>query len=103
MGANESDAVSGHQFSARCRDVLMNVQCSHKWWFTLKVAVFGFASSHSLLTGEGDGLVCELVGKVNLMADPFDSKKSRNPVDLPSSCHPTQSLMHLLVRLGGSC
>ena len=28
-------AEAMRQFSARSRDVLMNAQCPHKWWFTL--------------------------------------------------------------------
>ena len=36
------------QFSVRSRDVLMNAQCPHKWWSTLKSAVFGSSSDSSL-------------------------------------------------------
>ena len=37
----------------------MNAQCSHKWWSTLKPAVFGFSSSLPRLVGGRGGLVCE--------------------------------------------
>ena len=48
-----------------------------------------FASSLSLptLISEGGGLVCELVGKSDLPSDHFDSKQSREAVDLPLTCH----------------
>ena len=50
----------------------MNVQSPHKWWSTLKSAVFGSSSSLPLLVREGGGLVCESVGKADL-SDHFDS------------------------------
>ena len=45
-----------------------------------------------LLVSEGGGLVCESVGKADLLSDYFDSKQSREAVDLPFSCHPSPSL-----------
>ena len=50
------------QFSARNKDVLMNAQSPHKWWSTLKSAVFGLSSSVPQLVGGGGRLVCESVG-----------------------------------------
>ena len=38
--ANETYTESKHQFSVRNIDVLMNIQSPHKWWSTLKSAVF---------------------------------------------------------------
>ena len=38
--ANETYSEAKRQFSNRNRDVLMNVQSPHKWWSTLKSAVF---------------------------------------------------------------
>ena len=43
--ANETYSEAKHQFSVRNIDVLMNVQSPHKWWSTLKSAVFGSISS----------------------------------------------------------
>ena len=59
MRANETYSEAKCQFSARNRDVLMNVQSPHKWWSNLKSAVFGSSSSLPLLVSEGGGLVCE--------------------------------------------
>ena len=42
--------------------------------------------------GECGGLVCESVGKADLLSDHFDSKQSREDVDLPLTCHPSQCL-----------
>ena len=60
----------------------------------LKAAVFGSSSDSSLppLIGAGGGLVCELVGKADLLSSHFDGKQSRDSVDLPYTCHPSPSL-----------
>ena len=67
--ANESYSEAKRQFSDRNRDVLMNVQSPHKWWSTLKSAVFGSSSALPPLVSEGGGLVCESIGKANLLSD----------------------------------
>ena len=59
MRANETNSEDKRQFSDRNRDVLMNVQSPHKWWSTLKSAVFGTSSSLPPVVNEGDGLVSE--------------------------------------------
>ena len=66
--ANETYSEAKRQFCDRNRDILMNVQPPHKWWST-KSAVFGSSSSLPPLVSEGGGLVCESVGKTNLMLD----------------------------------
>ena len=83
MRANETCLEAKRQFSDRDRDVLMNVQSPHKWWSTLKSTVFCSSSSLPPLVSEGVGLVCESVGKADLLPDHFDSKQSREAVDLP--------------------
>ena len=92
MRANETYAEAKRQFNARNRDVLMNEESPHKWWSTLKSAVFGLSSSLPPLVG---GLVCESVGKADL-SDHFDGKQSNESVDLPLTCHPSQSLTSIL-------
>ena len=63
--ANETYLEARRRFSARNRDVLMNAQSPHRWWSTLKSAVFGLSSSLPPLVGGGGGLVCESVGKAD--------------------------------------
>ena len=92
MRANETNSEAKRQFSDRNRDVLMNVQSPHKWWSTLKSAVFGSSSSSPPFVREGGGLVCESVGKGDLLSDHFDSKQSREAVDRPLACHPSPCL-----------
>ena len=89
--ANETYSEATRQFSDRNRHVLMNVQSPHKWWSTLKSAVFGSSSSLPSLVSEGGGLVCESVGKADLLSDHFDSMQSMEAVDLCSL------VIHLLV------
>ena len=67
----------------------MFVQSPHKWWSTLKSAVFDSSSSLPPLVSEGGGLMSELVGKADMLSDHFDSKQSREAVDLPLTCHPS--------------
>ena len=51
---------------------------------------FGFVSSSSYWAG--GGLVCDSVGKEDMLSAHFDGKQSRVPVDLPSTCHLSPSL-----------
>ena len=90
--ANDTYSEAKRQFNDRNRDVLMNVHSPHKWWSTLKSAVFRSSSSLPTLVSEGGGLVCESVGKADLLSDYFDSKQSREAVDLPLTYHPSPSL-----------
>ena len=89
--ADETYSEVKRQFSERNRDVPMNVQSPHKWWSTLKSAVFGSSSKLNPLVSEGGGLVCESVGNSDLLSDHFDSKQCREAVDLTLTCHPSPS------------
>ena len=59
---------------------------------SIKCAVFGSSSSLPPLVREGGGLVRESVGKADLLSDRFDSKQSRETVDLLLTCDPSPSL-----------
>ena len=76
MRANETYSEAKRQFTKRNRDVFMNVQYPHKLGSTLKSTVFGSFSSLPLLVSDGGGLVCESLGKADLLSDHFDSKQS---------------------------
>ena len=77
----------------------MNVQSPHKRWSTLKSVVFGTSSSLPPLANPGSGLVCESVSKADLLSDHFDSKQSREAVDLLLTCLPSPSLTTFAFRL----
>ena len=76
----------------------MNAQSPHKWWSTLKSAVFGLSSSLPPLVGGGSGLVYKSVGKADLLSDNFNGKQSRESVDLQLTCHPSTSLTSFAFR-----
>ena len=57
------------------------------------------SSSLPPIVSEGGGLVCQSVGKADLLSDHFDSKQSREAVDLPLTCHRSPSLATLAFRL----
>ena len=88
----EAYSVAKRQFSDKSRDVLMNVHSPHKWWSALKAVVFCSSSSLPPLVSECGGLVCESVGNTDLLSDQFDSKQSKDAVDLPLTRHPSPSL-----------
>ena len=44
------------------------------------------------LVSECGGLVCESIGKADLLSDHFDTKQSKEAVDLQLTCHPSPSL-----------
>ena len=62
--------------------------------------MFGSSSDSSLPPSivAGGGLVSESVGKAEMLSANFDGKQSRDPVDLPSSCHPSPSLTNFTFR-----
>ena len=68
---------------------------NNKWWSTLRSAVVGSSSSLPPLVSEGGGLVSESVGKADLLSNHFDSKQSREAVNLQLTCHPSLSLSPL--------
>ena len=70
----------------------MNVQSTHKWWSTLKSMVFGTSSSFTPLVNKGFALVCESVGKADLLSDHFDSNQIKEAVDLLLTYHPSPNL-----------
>ena len=92
--ANDVSAEAMRQFNVRSRDVLMNAQCPHKWWSTLKSAVLCSNSDSSFPPLIGRVLVWSVSRSVRQIfcLTHFDGKQSRDPVDLPSTCHPSPSL-----------
>ena len=62
--------------------------------------MFGSSSDSSLppLIGVGGGLVWSVSRSGRQIAFHFDGKQSTDPVDLPSTCHPSPSLTTFVVR-----
>ena len=106
MRANGTYLEAKCQFIVRNKNVLMNAQSPHKWWSTRKCVVFGLSSSLPPLVGGGGRLVCESVGKADLLTDHFDDKHSRESVNLRSLAIRLRDLPPLhsgRVRSGVSC
>ena len=55
-------------------------------------------SSLPPLVSEGGGLVCDSVGTADLLSDHFDSKQSKEAVDLPLTCRTSPSLITFAFR-----
>ena len=60
--------------------------------------MFGSSSSLPPLVGPGGGLVCESVGKADLLSDHFDSKQSWESVVRLDTYHPSPSLITFAFR-----
>ena len=69
-------------------ETLLQTNNSHKWWSTLKGAVFGARSSIPPLVGNGGVLVSDSVGQAELFMRHFDEKQSRDRVPIPQGCSP---------------
>ena len=87
--SNKTYSEAKHQYSVRNINVLVYAQSLHKWWSTLKSAVFGLNSSLPPFVGGGGGLVCEAVRKADLVSNNFDRKQCKDSFDLALTCHPS--------------
>ena len=82
------------------RETLIGTTNSHKWWSTLKTAVFGVdVAVPPLLRPDGSLTLCPKE-KAALFADVFDSKQSNDSLILPQSCFPEAELTTFALRFG---
>lgn len=86
------------QHTDRVCETLMNSENQHKWWSTLKSAVFGAEPSLPPLINDRGVLLYDPAGQAALLADYFDNKQSRDSISLPSSCHPQPRLTSFAFR-----
>ena len=85
--ANECYHRAQRDFNARCKDKLSESSSPRKWWQTLKNTVFGTNSSIPPLVKPGGDLATHPRDKADLLSGQFDSKQSRDDVNLPPTCH----------------
>ena len=71
---------------------------ANAWWRTLKCHVFGAESDISPLCSPGGALVSYPAGKAELLSTWFDSKQSRDIVELPQICHPRPAFCGIAFR-----
>ena len=67
--------------------------------------MFGSGSDSYLppLIGAGGGLVCESVGKADMLYSHFDGKQSRDPLDLTTFAFMSRDAKWLLLDLDSYC
>ena len=80
MRGNETKSNAVRHFGVRNRD-LMNAQSPHKWWSTpaYVCCVWHEFVIITFVGGNGE-LVCESIGRADLLTDHFDGKQSRAAV-----------------------
>ena len=96
--ANECYARAQRNFNVRCRGKLNESTNPHKWWQTLKDTVFGKCSTSPPLTRPGGEIVTHPREKADLLSNFFDSKQSRDVVDLPATCYIEPALTSIAFR-----
>ena len=85
--ANRLYEAAKARYSADCRRNLDDCASANAWWRTLKGHEFGAESDIPLLCSPGGALVSDPAGKAELFSAWFDSKQSRDIVELPQTCH----------------
>ena len=104
--ANRLYEAAKARYSADCRRNLDDCASANAWWRTLKGHEFGAESDIPLLCSLGSALVSDPAGKAELFSAWFDSKQSRDIVELR---RPVIIGLHSvvlpseLVRLRGTC
>lgn len=81
-------AAAKFRYSERCKEQLLSSSTPQAWWSTLREHVFGVSSAIPPLQAPGGALVSDPAGKGELLSSYFDSKQSRDDLQLPSTCHP---------------
>ena len=89
---------SRREHDLRTRATLEGSASCHKWWGTLKEALFGVSPSLPALRGPRGALVCDPAGKAALLSSHFDSKQSREQVVVPQACFPQSECCSLAFR-----
>ena len=90
--------IAERDHRARARETMLLTNNSHKWWSTLKSAVFDARSAIPPLVGNGGALVSDSTSKADLFLRHFDEKQSREDVTIPQTCFPKARLTGLAFR-----
>ena len=96
--ANRLYAAPKAPHSADCRRNLDDCASANAWWRTLKGHMFGAESDIPPLCSPGGALVSDPTGKAELLSTWFDSKQSRDIVELPQTCHPRPAFCGIAFR-----
>ena len=79
------------QYNAHLKEVLTGATQPHTWWSALKCSLFGVEPSIPPLLKSDGSITFYPLDKANILADSFNSKQSREDIQLPQSCHPFPS------------
>lgn len=86
------------EYNNGVKETLSSTNQPHKWWATLKSALFGVDSSMPpLLKADGSVAHCPKE-KADLLADIFEGKQSSEIFNLPPTCFPEVKLSSLAFR-----
>ena len=96
--ANRLYASAKARYSADCRGNLDDCAFANAWWRTLKGHVFGAEPDIPPFFSPGGALLSDPAGKAELLSTWFDSKQSRNIVELPQTCHPRPAFCGIAFR-----
>ena len=80
------------------KNVLSETHDAHKYWSTIKSALFGVDVTIPPLLKHDGSLTHNPKEKAELLANIFDSKQNRESVNLPSSCFPEAKLTTIAFR-----
>ena len=90
--AQKTYAAAEKEYNDSVRDTLVGTTNSHKWWSTLKTALFGVdVAVPPLLRPNGSLTHCPKE-KAALFANVFDGKQSNDSLSVPQSCFPEAEL-----------
>ena len=96
--AQEVYAVAEREYNIGIKDTLMGATQTHKWWSTLKSALFGIDDSMPpLLKPDGSLTHCPRE-KSRLFANVFEDKQCDEELTLPQTCHPEAKLRMMAFR-----
>ena len=96
--AQEVYAFAEREFNHGIKETLLGATQPHKWWSTLKSALFGVDDGMTpLLKPDGSLTHCPKE-KATLLANVFDGKQSDEVLTLPQSCHPEAKLTTIAFR-----
>ena len=90
--AQETYAAVGKEYSDSVRDTLTGTTNSHKWWSTLKTALFGVDVAVPPLLRRNGSLTHCPKEKAVLCVDVFDGKQSNDSLTMPRLCFPEAEL-----------
>ena len=88
----------GIDAAVNCRQNLDDCAYTYAWWRTLKGHVFGEESDAPPLCSHGSALISDPAWKAELLSPWFDSKHSRDIVELQQTCHPRPAFCGIAFR-----